>query len=114
MPIRIIYTEELYRAAHRLQKRFPHILDDVEVLSDQLEKGEIPGDRIMGLPYRVFKARLRNTDARRGKSGGYRVIYYLETEEQTVLLTIYSKSDQSDIPTHVIRRIIEGYKAGGR
>lgn len=61
----------------------------------------------------MFKVRLRNTDAHRGKSGGYRVIYYLETEEQTVLLTIYSKSDQSDMPTDVIRRIIEDYKAGG-
>jgi mRNA-degrading endonuclease RelE of RelBE toxin-antitoxin system len=79
-------------------------------LIDRLKLGEIPGDRIQGVaPYRVYKARLPNSDARRGKSGGYRVVYYLETEEQTVLLTIYSKTDQVDIPIEAIRRIIEEY-----
>lgn len=60
--------------------------------------------------HRVYKVRLRNTDAQRGKSGGYRVIYYLETEEQTVILTIYSKTDQSDLPVEVISGIIEEYE----
>jgi mRNA-degrading endonuclease RelE of RelBE toxin-antitoxin system len=75
-----------------------------------LENGELLGDRIQGLaPYRVYKARIRNSDAQRGKSGGYRVIYYLETNEQTVLLTIYSKTDQADIPNDVLHRIIDNY-----
>jgi mRNA-degrading endonuclease RelE of RelBE toxin-antitoxin system len=85
-------------------------MDDVDLLSDQLERGETPGDRIQGLLYRVYKVRLRNSDAQRGKSGGYRIIYYLETEQQTVLLTIYSKTDQSDLPTEFIQRIIDEYE----
>ena len=109
--IKLIYLPEFYRSARKLQKRYPHILPDIDILSDQLERGESPGDRIQGLaPYRVYKVRVRNSDARRGKSGGYRVIYYLETEEQTVILTIYSKTDQSDLPIAEIRRFIEDYK----
>jgi hypothetical protein len=43
--------------------------------------------------------RVQNRDARRGKRGGYRIIYYLKTERQRLLITIYSKSDKSDIST---------------
>jgi mRNA-degrading endonuclease RelE of RelBE toxin-antitoxin system len=53
--------------------------------------------------------RVRNNDLQRGKSGGYRVIYYIETQDEVILLTIYSKSDQSDVPADTIRRIIEDY-----
>lgn len=45
------------------------------------------------------------------KSGGDRVLYDLETQEQVILLTIYSKSDQNDIQSNSIRRIIEDYLA---
>ncbi len=109
--IKLIYLPEFYRAARKLKRRFPHILDDVDAISDQLERGETPGDRIQGLSHRVFKARIRNSDAQRGKSGGYRLIYYLETETQTVILTIYSKTDQSDLPDSEIRRMIAEYEA---
>jgi mRNA-degrading endonuclease RelE of RelBE toxin-antitoxin system len=51
--------------------------------------------------------RIANSDARRGKSGGYRTIYYLPSAERVVLLTIYSKSDQADISAKEIGRIIE-------
>ncbi len=107
----VIIADTLYAAAKKLKKRYPHVLEDIDPLVVQLRRGETPGDRIQGLPYRVYKARIRNSDARRGKSGGYRIVYYLETEEQTVILTVYSKTDQSDLPTDVIRRIIEEYEA---
>ena len=86
-------------------------MNDLNPLLDQLVRGETPGTRIQGLPYRVFKVRLKNSDVQRGKSGGYRVIYYLERDDQTILITIYSKSDQSDIPVHVLRSVIEEYEA---
>ena len=83
---------------------------DLNPLLDQLQQGETPGDRIPGLAYRVYKVRVRNSDAQRGKRGGYRVVYYLETEDKTVVLAIYSKTDQSDLPTEVIKHIIEEYE----
>lgn len=108
---KVIIADTFYAAARNLQKRYRHVLDDVDTLIVQLGNGETPGDRIQGLPYPVYKVRVRNSDAQRGKSGGYRAIYYLETEAQTVLLTIYSKSDQSDIPVQRLREIIEEYDA---
>jgi len=111
MAIKVVLADTFYGAARKLRKRYPHILDDVDTLVVQLRQGENPGDRIQGLPHRVYKVRLRNRDAQRGKSGGYRIIYYLETEKQTVILDIYSKTDQSDLPVDIIRRSIEEYAA---
>jgi mRNA-degrading endonuclease RelE of RelBE toxin-antitoxin system len=111
MPIEVVYADEFLRAARKLQKRYPHVLDDAESLADQLEAGEKPGDRIQGLEYKAYKVRIGNRDAKRGKRGGYRVIYYVETAEQVVLITIYSKSDQSDIPVDKLRRFIAEYIA---
>jgi mRNA-degrading endonuclease RelE of RelBE toxin-antitoxin system len=102
----VVYAESFLKAATRLQKRYKHVQDDAETLADQLEAGELPDDRIQGLSYWVYKARIQNHDAHRGKSGGYRVIYYLETAEFIVILSIYSKSDLSDIPTEAVRRLI--------
>lgn len=105
----IRFAPQSTRDIKELRKRYRRVGDDLRVLIEQLKQGETPGDRIQGVPYRVYKARIRNSDAQRGKSGGYRVVYYFETEEQTVLLTIYSKTDQADIPTALIRRYIEEY-----
>lgn len=42
----------------------------------------------------------------RGKSGGVRVIYYFKRQDDEIwLLTIYSKSEVENIPSHVLRQI---------
>ena len=106
----VVYADEFFRAARKLQKRYPHLFDDVDALADQLEAGEKPGDRLQGLEYKAYRVRIQNRDAQRGKSGGFRIIYYLEGDHQVVFITIYSKSDQSDIPTEKLRRFIAEYK----
>lgn len=56
--------------------------------------------------YTVYKVRVRNTDAKRGKRGGYRIIYYLKTDIDVLLVTIYSKAEQSDIGAKDVLQII--------
>jgi|SRR3954463_7535339 mRNA-degrading endonuclease RelE of RelBE toxin-antitoxin system len=109
--IKVILTPAFNHALKQLHKRYPHILQDIEPLIVQLENGETPGDRIQGLSYRVYKVRLKNRDSQRGKSGGYRTVYYVESAEKVAVVTIYSKSDQSDIPLDVLRQIIAEYAA---
>lgn len=108
---RVGFSPQFTQDFKQLQKRYRRIDDDLRPLLDQLKRGETPGDQVQGVGYPVYKARLKNRDARRGKSGGYRAMYYLETAQQVVMITIYSKSDQGDIPVVVIRRIIEEYLA---
>jgi mRNA-degrading endonuclease RelE of RelBE toxin-antitoxin system len=93
----------------RLKKKYRNILRDVKPTIEQLESGETPGDQVSGIGYPVFKVRVRNTDAQRGKSGGYRILYYLKTNTNILLLTLYSKSEQDDIAAEDLKSIIEEY-----
>ena len=78
---------------------------------ERLERGETPGDQIRRTGFSVFKVRIRNRDAQRGKSGGYRMIYYLKTPDRVILVTIYSKTDQGDVTAAEIRQILDAYEA---
>jgi len=70
------------RDLKRLGRRYRRIRSDLEPLIEQLVAGETPGDRLQGVPAVAYKVRLTNRDARRGKSGGYRVIYCLPANER--------------------------------
>ena len=57
--------------------------------------------------------KLRWGIAGKGKSGGVRIIYYFKKRHDEIwLLTIYSKSETGNIPTHVLRKIAEEIKNG--
>lgn len=46
----------------------------------------------------------------KGKRGGVRVIYYwMKSDHEIWLLTIYNKSDQVTIPGNVLRKIIQEF-----
>ena len=66
----------------------------------------VPDRRFPVREYEVYKCRLPNRSAGRGKSGGFRVIYYLRFAESVVLLAIYSKTDQSDISVREIQQLV--------
>ena len=86
--IQIALTPRFKRELRELAKRYRSIRSDLQPLIDQLQAGEIPGDRIAGVKYQVFKVRLKNSNIQKGKSGGYRVIYHLKTERGIILATI--------------------------
>ncbi|MEW6378054.1 MAG: type II toxin-antitoxin system RelE/ParE family toxin [bacterium] len=100
------YTPEFKRNLRHLAKKYLQIRSDVQPIIDALCKGEAVGDRIQGTAYTVFKVRIRNGDIRKGKRSGYRLIYYLKSPNQIILVTIYSKLDQGDVSADQIRRIL--------
>ncbi len=101
------YAEAFKRQLKRLSRKYRRIRTDIQPLIDDLIAGERPGDQIQGAGYTVYKVRVRNTDTLRGKSGGYRVIYYLVDRDDVLLVTVYSKTEQADIKADQIQRIIE-------
>jgi len=105
--VAVQYAEAFKRQLKRLSRKYRRIRADMQPLIDDLTAGERPGDQIQGAGYTVYKVRVRNTDARRGKSGGYRVIYYLVDRDDVLLVTVYSKTEQDDIEADKIQRIIE-------
>lgn len=107
----IEFTPFFKQSLKRLRKKYRHADSDVQAFVQRLEAGETPGDQIPGVGYPVYKERLQNSDLAKGKSGGYRVIYYLRTQTALVLLMLYVKSEQADVPTDVIKRIISEYQS---
>ena len=85
------------------KKRYTKILDDIEKFIDELETGNLIGDRLENINVSnnsaVYKARISNTSTKSGKSGGFRVIYYLKMAARIYLVTIYSKKDDNRIPS---------------
>jgi mRNA-degrading endonuclease RelE of RelBE toxin-antitoxin system len=75
-----------------------------------LESGQTPGDQFSGIDSIVMKVRVKNSDIQKGKSGGYRLIYWIVSPELIVLLDIYSKSDQENITLNEVRQIIKNFK----
>ena len=50
--------------------------------------------------------RIKNSNIRKGKSAGYRLIYLLESKISILLLAIYSKSEKEDITISDINSIL--------
>ena len=110
------YTATFLRQLNRLARKYRRIRHDLGTVITQLLAGQTPGDQVQGTGYPVYKVRVRNTDAQRGTRGGYRVIYYIADADadadaaDVLLLTVYSKTEQDDIDTATITRLIDDAK----
>lgn len=105
LPVRVFVSDEFKAQIRVLKKRYRKLQSDIQPLIVQLKNGETPGDQISGTGYVVYKVRAKNSDIRKGKSGGYRVIYQIRNSTIVILLYLYAKSDQDDIAAADIRSI---------
>jgi mRNA-degrading endonuclease RelE of RelBE toxin-antitoxin system len=108
--VNVIALPTFTRNIRTLIKKYRNILDNIQPIVTQLENGEILGTQVAGIGYPVFKLRVKNSDNQKGKSGGYRLIYYLKTNDKILLLTLYSKSEQDDVVAGDLKDIIEEYE----
>jgi mRNA-degrading endonuclease RelE of RelBE toxin-antitoxin system len=106
----IFFARRFKQDIRELSKKYRHIRSDLQTTLEEIAQGNLIGNQISGVGYPVFKVRIKNSDINKGKSGGYRLIYYIQSSEVIIMITIYSKSDQADISTKEIREIIADYK----
>ena len=109
-PVEIKVTREFQRKIKSLSKKYRYIKTDLQPILEKLRLGEILGDRIPGLKSIVYKLRIKNSDVKKGKSGGYRLIYWLQKSDGIVLLDIYSKSEKDNVDLTTIRQIITSFE----
>ena len=108
--IDISLTPEFKRNLKKLAKRYRNIRLDIQSIIEELQKGNFLGDRLSGYSDQfIYKVRVKNTNIKKGKSAGYRLIYLLESETTILLLTIYSKSDQEDITVNEVQAIVDEF-----
>lgn len=94
------------RDLKRLQKKYSHILEDLRPIFQQLETNPQLGEAMAGFGA-FHKIRVKSSDMRRGKSGGFRVITRPRLEEEAVeVWMIYAVSEAGDPGTMEIRKEI--------
>ena len=106
MPATVNLLHKFRRRLKRLKRKYPAVTQVVSKLVTELENDQRPGNKLSGFGYDLYKVRLPNPSAQRGKSGGFRVVYYVQFEDIVHLVTIYSKSDESDISVHAVQDVL--------
>lgn len=88
---------------YKRRKKYLKIDADIQPTVKALRTGNFIGDKLEGLAIpsntAAYKVRLPNTSINVGKSGGFRLLYYVAIADEVYLLTIYSKKDDNRIPT---------------
>lgn len=103
---KVVLTDSFKRSIKRLKKRYRHVKDDVRLAIKALLVTPELGVQIS---FEARKLRVRNSDLKKGKSGGYRLLYFVsEPPEPTIyLLLLYAKSDQENVTQRELQRLLE-------
>ena len=93
----IFVTSVFEKSVKRLAKRFRSMKDIYKQILRDLQRNIPIGEEIQG-HQNIYKARYPNPEAGRGKSGGFRIIYFWNTEKKIIILVdIYSKTEQVNV-----------------
>ena len=106
MSFNILPTPGFKRELKKLSKKYSSLKIDLSELFVSLEK-----DPTLGQPLgnNCFKIRMAISSKNRGKSGGARIITYVQIVDETIfLLSIYDKSDTDTITDDELLNRIKG------
>ena len=106
MSFNILPTPGFKRELKKLFKKYSSLKIDLSELFASLEK-----DPTLGQPLgnNCFKIRMAISSKNRGKSGGARIITYVQIVDETIfLLSIYDKSDTDTITDDELLNRIKG------
>jgi len=95
MSFSVIPTPPFAKELKRLAKKYPSLKEDFTLLVKELSNNPHIG-KLIGNSY--YKIRLAISSKGKGKSGGARVISYVQViDEEIFLLSIYDKSESDTI-----------------
>lgn len=95
MNYKVLVTSEFKKEIKHLSKKYPSLRKDFEIFIKQLSQDPLQGTSI---GKNCYKVRLAISSKGKGKSGGARIITYIQILAETVLLiSIYDKSEKATI-----------------
>ncbi|MFV0346359.1 MAG: type II toxin-antitoxin system RelE/ParE family toxin [Bacteroidales bacterium] len=101
------FKKEAKRLSKRLSKKYPSLKAEFAELFAELEVNPTFGTP---LGNNVYKIRLAIASKNKGKSGGARIISYVQVDDHTILLlSIYNKGKKDSISDKEIKELIEKY-----
>ena len=109
MSFKVILTDNFKKEAKRLSKKYPSLKIELSDLFSQLEENPIIGT-LLGND--VYKIRLAIASKSKGKSGGARIISYVQLDECSVLLlSIYNKGEKNNITDKEILELLKKHSS---
>ena len=101
-------TETFRKSVRILKKKYPHIKVDLLGQIKALEEDPSAGDPIPGWNKEVWKVRVASSDVKKGKRGGYRVIYLWKAGDTKIyLLVVYFKGEKAEITKGEIEALLK-------
>ncbi len=85
-------------------KKYRHLFEDFE---NFLKEFDHRLGRTISHCGGAKKIRMRSTDKQKGKSGSFRIIYFLRVQRQATFLDIYDKGFQEDLTEQEKKKIRE-------
>ena len=105
MSYKVIITDPFERETKKLKKKHRSLKNDLANLIESLQENPTQGVQIKE---NCYKIRMAITSKGRGKSGGARVITFVQiVDENVYLLDIYDKKDKSNISEKVLEELID-------
>ncbi len=105
MSYKIIAVPNFRRELKKLAKKYPSLKTDFALLLNSLEQDPEQGTAIGN---HCYKIRMAIASKGKGKSGGARVITYVQVIQTSVfLLSIYDKSEQENIDDKELTALIK-------
>jgi len=101
-------TEIFQKSIKALKKKYPHVKDDLLGYIKALEEDPSSGDPIPGWNKEIWKVRVASSDVKKGKRGGYRLIYFWKAGEMKIyLLVAYFKGEKAEIAKKEIETLLK-------
>ena len=101
-------TETFQRSIKVLKKKYPHVKADLFSQIKVLEENPSAGDPIPGWDKEIWKVRVASSDVKKGKRGGFRLIYFWKADEMKIhLLTVYFKGEKAEITKKEIDTLLK-------
>lgn len=94
----------------RLSRKYRNIENDLQdFYKEFLPTPLVRAFAIPGFERKLCKVRMKSTDQQRGKSGGFRLIFYFDENKPAALhmLTLYPKTEREDISSDELQRLLK-------
>ncbi len=104
-----VYLTETFRKTIKvLKKKYRHIKNDISFGIKELEKDPSIGDAIPEWNNEIWKIRVASSDMKKGKRGGFRIIYFWKSDDMTIyLLATYFKGIKTEITKKEIEMLLK-------
>jgi mRNA-degrading endonuclease RelE of RelBE toxin-antitoxin system len=105
--VTVRYSDTFKRQLKRLSRKYRHIRSDIQPFIEQMKPGKHPVIRFRARATPFIKFDWRIPMCNEAKVVAIRAIYYMKQQDDILLVTLYSKTEQADIEAGEVIHIIQ-------